>query len=97
MSIRIKKCRIDKIINDEKYLNIINDTVYRINHITSHVYMFIRYYMIYLYHAGHELPIIDVSFVKMAMKALTLTNEKSKGRDVEEINLNILNKVIFMT
>jgi len=91
MSIRIKKCRIDKIINDEKYLEKINDTVYRINHITSHVYMFIRYYVIYLYHAGHELPIIDVSFVKMAKNALT--TEKSKGRNVEEINLNILNKL----
>ena len=60
------------IINDD-IKNKISNACRRTHLITTHVYQFIRLYILNCYHNDLSIPFIDVNFIKMTFKVLSLT------------------------
>ena len=58
--------------------------IYRTNKIVIHTYNFLKLYILYLFERNEELPIIDVHFVKMIMKVVSIRADNRGGRSSKE-------------
>ena len=89
-NLRVVKTALPNIILDTNNREIINDAVNRSHEITIHAYMFIRLYILNLYHNGKDIPHIDRNFIFVAISCLI--NKKSCGPKVKGDNLKLLNE-----
>lgn len=88
---KVFKIKLKDIILKNKIIEIINritDACKRTHLLVTHVYQFIRLYILYCYHENRNIPIIDENFIKMTFKALSLP---SKGPKPKNQNLEIYN------
>jgi hypothetical protein len=78
------KTNISNIINDESYLDIINNLVIRTNKIVIHASQFIKLYCIYLYDNNLDFPIINKQFISDVFKIITIRNDKRGSTPEDE-------------
>lgn len=59
-------------VEEESTINIIHDTIFRVNKIVMHTYNFLKLYILHLYDHNLDFPIIDDQFIKMIMKIVSI-------------------------
>src|SRR5688500_4156277 len=62
-------------IDQGRFLEIINDVVYRTNKIVFHTYNFLKLYILHLHQQSIMFPIIDNDFIYIIMKTLSERTE----------------------
>ena len=70
---KVFKIKLQDIILNDDIKNKISNACRRTHLITTHVYQFIRLYILNCYHNDLSIPFIDVNFIKMTFKVLSLT------------------------
>ena len=83
---KVIKTSVSKIIkNGEtkhglKYLDIIQDTVYRTNKIVFHTYNFLKLYILHLYENNIKIPDIDSQFIANIMSVVSIAKTKAGSK-----------------
>ena len=88
---KVLKIQLHNIILHNDVKNKIMDACRRSHLITTHVYQFIRLYILNCYHNNLQIPFIDVNFIKMSFKALSLDSKGPKPKNENLKTLNLLN------
>lgn len=71
---RIFKCSLKKLILGKKATQILSGVIYRSNDVLTHVYMFIKLFVLHKYHSNSPLPILDTDFIKLVFRVLSTTS-----------------------
>ena len=88
----IKKLPLKKIIRDDAISDVLNDTVYRINDLTTFSYLFLKSYILKKYEKNESIPIITSDLLHMIFKTLGSTNIGPKPKGENKIIFDELNK-----
>jgi len=80
----------DIILNNDIQIKI-TDACRRAHLITTHVYQFIRLYILNCYHNDLLIPFIDINFIKMTFKVLSLDSKGPKPKNDNLKTFNLLN------
>ncbi len=82
------KTSFKSIIKDEYMKSRIEDLVYRTNDIISRSYLFIKYYILYNFENGIDLPKIDEDFIKKVFNLVSKGSNKGRKSN-KEYDLNL--------
>ena len=85
------KITLNRIINNGVKNKITNACI-TANEMLIHVYQFIRLFILYKYHNNQNIPNIDVNFVKLVFKTISVSENKN-GPKCKNENLIILNEL----
>ena len=69
---KTNKDNITNILWNDEHLPKINDLVYRTNQIVIHTYLFLKLYVIELYHQKKDFPKIDKEYLCDIFKVITI-------------------------
>ena len=90
----VNKAPLKNICKTEILIDKINDTCILINKIIIQVYQFINLYLLYLYDNNLDFPNIDIEFIKVVIKTITIRNDtrgKQPGENTKK-SLDVLKK-----
>lgn len=88
-SYKIKKTSLVGILNNqqtEHILIVLQNAIFRINFIVFRTLLFLKSYILYLFHNNKELPIVDHNFIKLIISVISETNSRGRKIKVEKQN-----------
>ena len=88
---KVFKIKLEDIILNNDIKNKIMNACRRTHLITTHVYQFIRLYILNCYHNDLLIPFIDINFIKMTFKVLSLDSKGPKPKNDNLKTFNLLN------
>src|SRR5438105_12258178 len=77
------KTSLKRVINDSRFIDKIDDVVYRAHLLVIQTYQFFKYYILDLYQNNEPIHVIDAEFIKLIFKVLYTNkskNKKNKGK-----------------
>lgn len=103
---KVVKSRLDKIIKSDEQIDIskfnykkldiidiINDTVYKINNIVYHTHNFLKLYILHLYHNREQFPTLNRNFIMSIMMNIVSKKKDLRGSKTSEETNNIINNL----